>query len=83
MIPTPLYFVFMSFLGGLAYVLLWRIKNPYEAGRYLALGAIVGIVYFIFYSEHAFPNYIMAFVSGFAAESFLDKITEWRTKKPD
>ena len=80
-LPSVLTFAFMGFLGGLAYVMLWRIKEGYEIARYLILGGIVGFVYFFLYTEHNFPNYIMAFVSGFASEPFLDKIIEWHRER--
>jgi len=44
-IEIMLWMAFMGLVGGLAYVLLWRIKEAYEAVRYLVLGGIVGFVY--------------------------------------
>jgi len=70
-------FAFMGFLGGVAYVSLWRIKKPYEIGRYIILGTIVGFLYFFLHTEYRFPNSIMAFVSGFASEAFLHRVSEW------
>jgi len=76
------WFAFLGLLGGVAYVLLWRIKDAYEAARYLVLGGIVGFVYSFLYSDYSFPNFVMAFVTGFASEAFLDRISEWRQKFP-
>jgi len=38
-------FAFMGFLGGVAYVLVWKIVEKFEIVRHLGLGAIVGYVY--------------------------------------
>ena len=74
-----LWFVFLGFLGGLAYVLMemakkWGDLITFPAFKRYALGAITGLVYFIGYSERNFPNGIMCFVSGFAATAFIQSL---------
>jgi len=71
-----LWFVFLGFLGGLAYVLLemakkWEDIIAFPAFKRYTLGVITGLVYFIGYSEQNFPNGIMCFTSGYAATSFI------------
>jgi len=76
---NALWFVFLGFLGGLAYVLLemaekWEDIIAFPAFKRYALGVITGLVYFIGYSERNFPNGIMCFISGYAATSFIQSL---------
>jgi len=71
-----LWFIFLGFLGGLAYVLMemaekWEDIIAFPAFKRYALGAITGLVYFVGYSERNFPNGVMCFISGYAATSFI------------
>jgi len=65
-------FTCMGLLGGCAYVLMWKIKEPYEVGRHIILSAIVGTVYHLVHTEYNFPNLLMAFVSGYFCMDFLE-----------
>ena len=72
-------FIFLGLLGGFAYVLTevaekWGDLIAFPAFKRYALGAIVGLVYFIGYSERSFPNGMMCFVSGYAATSFIQSL---------
>ena len=76
---NALWFVFLGFLGGLAYVLLemaekWEDLIAFTAFKRYSLGIITGLVYFIGYSEQNFPNGIMCFISGYAATSFIQSL---------
>jgi len=76
---NALWFIFLGFLGGLAYVLMemaekWEDIIAFPAFKRYALGAITGLVYFIGYSERNFPNGIMCFTSGFAATAFIQSL---------
>jgi len=65
-------FAFMGFLGGVAYVLVWKIVEKFEIVRHLGLGAIVGYVYHFLHFEHGYPDLIMAFVSGYFSVDFIE-----------
>lgn len=74
-----LWFVFLGFLGGLAYVLMdvaekWEDLIAFTAFKRYALGAIVGLIYFIGYSDRNFPNGVMCFISGYAATAFIQSL---------
>jgi len=74
-----LWFIFLGLLGGFAYVLMeqageWEDLIAFPAFKRYALGAIVGLVYFIGYSERNFPNGVMCFVSGYAGTSFIQSL---------
>ena len=76
---NALWFLFLGFLGGLAYVLMdvaekWEDLIVFSSFKRYALGAIVGIIYNIGYSERSFPNGIMCFVSGYAATAFIQSL---------
>ncbi len=76
---NALWFLFLGFLGGLTYVLIdvaetWEDLIDFPAFKRYALGAIVGIIYNIGYSERSFPNGIMCFVSGYAATAFIQSL---------
>jgi len=85
-ITNVLYFVFLGFLGGFTYVLMdmaekWEDLITFPAFKRCVIGGIVGLVYYIGYSEHNFPNGLMCFISGYAGTSFIQKlVTRVRTK---
>ena len=77
--PSILLFAFMGFLGGLTHALI-VCKTFFEFRRYkgiklITIGAIVGVVYYMCYSEWNFPNGVMAFISGYAGPSFIESLT--------
>jgi len=74
-----LWFIFLGFLGGAAYVLMEKAKKwsdliAFPAFKRYALGAIVGFIYNIGYSTHNFPNGLMCFVSGYAGTTFIESL---------
>ena len=76
---NALWFIFLGLLGGIAYVLTEQAKNwndliTFPAFKRYALGAIIGLVYFIGFSESNFPNGVMSFVSGYAGTSFIQSL---------
>ena len=79
------WFVFLGFLGGLAYVLMdiaekWDDLTSFPAFKRYILGAIVGLIYYAGYSEHNLPNSLMCFVSGYAATSFIQSLVNRLSK---
>lgn len=80
-----LVFVFLGLVGGVAYVWMWAKEwkdlFTFYASKRMVLGAVVGGVYGILYSEYNFPNSIMCFVSGYAATDFIESIVERFKKK--
>jgi len=72
MTMIELRFAFMGFLGGIAYILVWKIVDKYEIARHTILGAIVGYVYHFLHTEYTYPNLIMAFVSGYFSVDFIE-----------
>ena len=76
---NALWFIFIGFLGGVAYVLTevaekWGDLIAFPAFKRYALGAITGLIYYIGYSERSFPNGVMCFISGYAATSFIQSL---------
>lgn len=84
---TILYFIVMSLFGGLAFVLMdaesWAEVKSYKRVRHLIISIIVGVVYYLLYSEHSFPNLIMSFVSGYFGTDFITTIVEKYKKKKE
>lgn len=75
-----LYFTFMGTLGAVLYVLTWSRDwgdvVRFESVRHVAIGAIIGYVYFVLHSEHNFPNSIMAMVAGYMGSDFVQSLVE-------
>jgi len=74
-------FILMGFLGGVAYILVWKIKDRYEIARHSIVGGIVGFLYYYLYSQKGFPDLIMAFVSGYFGIDFIEGLIERRRAK--
>ena len=70
-----LLFVFLSLLGGIAYVLIdaekWEDLKTFKTARHILISLIVGIIYYNLYSEWDFPNMVMTFVSGYMGPTFI------------
>ena len=79
------YFIMLGLVGGFTAVLLaaksWNDLKTFSSVKRYVLGAIVGGLYFMLYSEHNFPNFIMAFVSGYFGTDFIDKLIG-KVRKP-
>lgn len=73
-------YILLGGLGGLAYSLSWSKKFndfiTFESIRHVALGFIIGFLYFFLHSEWNFPNSVMSFVSGWCGVDFLQSIIE-------
>jgi len=71
-----LHFIILGLLGGLAYVFIHTDDledlGSFQTLRYLVLSAITGYLYDYLYSEHNWPNSVMAFVSGYFAVDFIE-----------
>jgi len=73
-------FTVLGLLGGLAMALLiaktWREFASYATVRRVAIGAIVGFLYYFLWSEWTYPNCVMAFISGMWGVDFLERLRE-------
>ncbi len=74
-ITEILLFVFLSLLGGIAYVLIdaekWDDLKTFKTARHILISLIVGVIYYNLYSDWDFPNMIMTFVSGYMGPTFI------------
>ncbi len=82
MIEQAIWFIFLGLVGGIAYVFMhsddWEDLTRFGAFKRVVIGGIVGGVYFILYSEHDFPNTVMAFVSGYMGTDFIERLVKKR-----
>lgn len=77
-------FTIMGLLGGLAYILFearkWKNLRSFDSIRRLALGAIMGLVYYFMHSDWNYPNAVSSFIYGLAATFIIESTIE-RYKK--
>jgi hypothetical protein len=77
---TILWFIVMGLIGGVTHVVVmaekWDDLKKFSAFKRSTIGAVCGFIYFFLYSEHAFPNMLMSFVSGYTGTSFIKGIVE-------
>ena len=82
-----LWFIAMSVLGGLCFVLVsaksWDDLKTFKSARHILISLIVGVLYHQLYSEHSFPNLVMSMVSGYWGPSFVQQIMERLKPKKD
>ena len=80
-----LFFIAMAVLGGFTYVLIaskgWKGILTFNSIRHIIVSFIVGILYYILYSDYSYPNMVMSFVSGYMGPSFIQQLSD-RLKKP-
>ena len=73
-------FIVLGAVGGFAAILTvaegWGALVTFASFKRYVIGAIVGGLYFLLYSEHDFPNLVMAFVSGYCGTDFISKLVE-------
>lgn len=77
---ATLWFILLGLLGGFTFIVVNSEKFEeliafYAFKRYL-IGAIVGFLYRILYSEHSFPNSIMCFVAGYMGTTFIQGLID-------
>jgi len=86
MLPEPLSFTVLGFLGACAYVVMWSKDfeglKTYASFRHMIVGAIVGYIYSILHSDYGFPDFIMCFVAGYMGPDFIEAIIEKMKPKP-
>jgi len=88
MLPQFVNFVVLGFLGACAYIIMWAksfgdIKS-YGSFRHVVVGAVIGYVYSILYSDYGFPNQVMCFVAGYMGPDFIESIVErMKPKTPE
>lgn len=73
---TVLLSVLGSFTNVLMWIKSWQELTDFEATKTIALGFVVGILYYLLRVEHGFPDSIMSFVVGYASNDFLSWIIE-------
>ena len=77
---TLLYFSIMGFLGGVTYCLVsaksWEELKTFHYSRRMILGAIIGFLYSFLHSDYNFPNFVMAFISGYAGTDFIQALID-------
>lgn len=77
--PEVVVFVLLGLLGGFTFILVevakkWEDLVTFFAFRRYALGAIVGYLYHIGYSNWTLPDSIMCFVSGYMGVHFINAL---------
>ena len=88
MIPEFAFFVVLGLLGGFTFILTEKAENWGDLATFFAfkryvLGAIVGYLYSIGYSEWSLPDGLMSFVSGYAGTTFIQSlISRYEKAKP-
>ena len=77
-----LFFIGSALIGGAGYVFFYSVTDKKVALRHLVLSMIAGYIYYILYSQHSFPNTIMAIVVGWFAPDFIEGIMKkYKEKK--
>ena len=80
MIEQLISFIILGLVGGFVYVLMhsddWEDLTKFGAAKRIVIGGVVGGIYFILYSEHDFPNMVMAFVSGYSGTDFIERLVQ-------
>jgi len=80
-----LYFIGMAVAGGFCYVLIasnnWDNLYTFTSIRHVIISLIVGVIYYILYSDYSYPNMVMSFVSGYMGPSFIQQLSE-RLRQP-
>lgn len=73
-----LLFTLMGLLGGVVNVFVhtedWRSLKHFKNFRTVFLGAVVGLIYSLMYSDWGFPDGVMSFVSGYSGVDFLTEL---------
>ncbi len=85
--PEVFTFMFLGLLGGISYVIInsegWSDLTSFSAFKRYALAIISGFIYDVLYSEYSYPNFIMAYVSGYMGTSFIQEIVDRFTEKEE
>lgn len=72
--------VSMCLLGAFANVLVWarRLEDlaSFEVVRILALGVVVGVLWYFMRVEHNVPDSVVSFVVGYTAKDVLEAVVE-------
>jgi hypothetical protein len=70
----------MSALGALASVFVWaeswKDLTEFEAVKSVALGILVGILYYTLRVEHGLPDSAMSFAVGYSAKDMIEALVE-------
>jgi len=86
MIPSQFNFVVLGLLGALVYVIMWAKSfadlKTYGTFRHVIVGAAIGYVYSLLYSNYGFPDFIMCFVAGYMGPDFVEALVEKMKPKP-
>ena len=81
-----LYFVVLGVVGSVAYVLTnsesYADFFKFDSVRRYIVGAVVGGIYDLLYSDYGFPNSIMCILAGYSGIHFLEGLIERFKDKP-
>jgi uncharacterized membrane protein YeaQ/YmgE (transglycosylase-associated protein family) len=84
-ITTIILFTVLGTFGGSTSALMsaksYEDLKKFDTLKSIILGAIIGFIYTFLYSDHAFPDSIMSFVSGYMGESFITGLADKLKKK--
>lgn len=72
------WFIILGLLGGFTHVFtdskVWSDLLKFESVKQMIIGGISGGLYWMLYTNHSFPNFIMAFVVGYTGTDFIIKL---------
>ena len=79
------YFIGLGVVGSIAYVLInsdgYQDFFKFDSVRRYLVGAVVGGVYDLLYSDYSFPNGIMCIIAGYTGIHFLEGLVDRFTDK--
>ena len=74
------YFVILGVFGAIAFVLVnsesYTDFFVFDSVRRYLIGAVVGGIYDLLYSDYSFPNGVMCIVAGYTGTHFLEGLIE-------
>ena len=84
---TILYFIILGVVGGATHVIVkaekWTDLQKFGSFKRTILGAIIGGIYYLLYSDYNFPNMVMAWVTGYMGTDFIQTIITRLSKKTE
>jgi len=80
-----IHFLLMGFFGSLLYVLLhsrsWAELASFASFRHVANGLVFSALYYMLWSEYAFPNFLMCLVFSYFGPDLVEAFMERLRKK--
>jgi len=79
------WFTLLGLLGGFTHVFIdskaWNDLLKFESIKQMIVGGISGGLYWMLYTNHGFPNFVMAFVVGYTGTDFIIKLIKKYTEE--